>query len=76
LREIGLLAAGSGRYRGSREELVPLLTDPWCAMPLGLVVARLLRAPATAARFSETTVAAYSLTPQAIRRLRAWHDAA
>src|SRR6266436_2988822 len=66
LREIGLLAAGSGRYRGSREELVPLLTDPWCAIPLGVVVARLLRAPATAARFSETTVAAYSLTPQAI----------
>jgi hypothetical protein len=76
LREIGLLAAGSGRYRGSREELVPLLTDPWCAIPLGVVVARLLRAPATAARFSETTVAAYSLTPQAIHRLRGWHDAA
>jgi predicted ATP-grasp superfamily ATP-dependent carboligase len=75
LREIGLLAAGSGRYRGSREELVPLLTDPWCAIPLGVVVARLLRAPATAARFSETTVAAYSLTPQAIHRLRGWHDA-
>jgi predicted ATP-grasp superfamily ATP-dependent carboligase len=76
LREIGLLAAGSERYRGSREELVPLLTDPWCAIPLGVVVARLLGAPATAARFSETAVAAYSLTPQAIRRLRAWHDAA
>jgi hypothetical protein len=76
LREIGLLAAGSGRYRGSREELVPLLTDPWCAIPLGVVVARLLRSPETAARFSETTVAAYSLTPQAIHRLRAWHDAA
>jgi predicted ATP-grasp superfamily ATP-dependent carboligase len=76
LREIGLLAAGSGRYRGSREELVPLLTDPWCAIPLGAVVASLLGAPATAARFSETAVAAYSLTPQAIRRLRAWHDAA
>jgi len=27
------------------------------------VVARLLRSPQTAARFSETTVAAYSLTP-------------
>src|SRR6267378_4515681 len=76
LREIGLLAAGSGRYRGSREELVPVLTDPWCAIPLGVVVARLLRSPETAARFSETTVAAYSLTPQAILRLRAWHDAA
>jgi hypothetical protein len=76
LREIGLLALGLGRYRGSREELVPLLTDPWCAVPLGVVVARLLRAPETAARFSETTVAAYSLTAPAIRRLRAWHDAA
>jgi predicted ATP-grasp superfamily ATP-dependent carboligase len=76
LREIGLLATGSGRYRGSREELVPLLTDPWCAIPLGVVVARLLRTPEAAARFSETTVAAYSLTPSAIRRLREWHEAA
>ena len=76
LREIGLLASSSGRYQGSREELVPLVTDPWCAIPLGVVVTRLLRAPASAARFSETTVAAYSLTPSAIRRLREWHDAA
>jgi predicted ATP-grasp superfamily ATP-dependent carboligase len=76
LREIGLLASGSQRYRGSREELVPLLTDPWCAIPLGVVVARLLRRPQAAARFSSTTVAAYSLTPAAIHRLRAWHHAA
>ena len=76
LREIGLLAFGSGRYRGSREELVPLLTDPWCAIPLGVVVTRLLRNPAAAARFSDTTVAAYSLTPEAIHRLRAWRHAA
>jgi predicted ATP-grasp superfamily ATP-dependent carboligase len=76
LREIGLLAAGSQRYRGSREELVPLLTDPWCAIPLSVVVARLLRTPQAAARFSSTAVAAYSLTPAAIHRLRAWHHAA
>jgi predicted ATP-grasp superfamily ATP-dependent carboligase len=76
LREIVLLASGSQRYRGSREELVPLLTDPWCAIPLSVVVARLLRAPQAAARFSSTTVAAYSLTPAAIHRLRAWHHAA
>ncbi len=75
LREVGLLAIGSGRYRGSREELVPLLTDPWCAMPLSLVVTRLLRQPAAAAAFSETTVAAYSLTPQAVQRLRGWQTA-
>ena len=75
LREIGLLAFGSGRYRGSREELVPLLTDPCCVIPLGVVAMRLLRTPAAAARFSETTVAAYGLTPSAIRRLRAWRHA-
>jgi hypothetical protein len=67
-----LLAYGSGRYRSSREELVPLLTDPWCAIPLSVVVAGLLRAPAAAAQFSEATVAAYSLTPSAVQRLRAW----
>ena len=76
LREIALLAFSSGRYRGSREELVPLLTDPWCAIPLGVVIARLLRRPEAAARFSETTVAAYSLTAPAIHRLRAWQHAA
>jgi predicted ATP-grasp superfamily ATP-dependent carboligase len=76
LREIALLSFSSGRYRGSHEELVPLLTDPWCAIPLGVVVARLLRSPQAAARFSETTVAACSLTAPAIHRLRAWHHAA
>jgi predicted ATP-grasp superfamily ATP-dependent carboligase len=76
LREIALLATGAGRYRGAREELVPLKTDPWCAIPLGVVVARLLRRPEAAAQFSKTTVAAYSLTPAAIHRLRAWHHAA
>jgi predicted ATP-grasp superfamily ATP-dependent carboligase len=75
LREIGFLTGNSGRYRGAREELMPLATDPWCAIPLAFVVARLLRRPAVAARFSETAIAAYSLTPQAIHRLRAWHHA-
>jgi predicted ATP-grasp superfamily ATP-dependent carboligase len=76
LREVGLLVSGSGRYRGSREELVPLLTDPWCAIPLSVVLARLLRHPQAAAKFSSSTVTAYSLTPAAIHRLRAWHHAA
>jgi predicted ATP-grasp superfamily ATP-dependent carboligase len=72
LSEIALLTFGAGRYRGAREELLPLLTDPWCAVPLGMVTARLLRTPAAASRFSDTTVAAYSLTDPAIQRLRAW----
>jgi hypothetical protein len=48
------------------------VTDPWCAIPLAVVAARLLRSPKAAARLAETTIAAYSLTPQAIHRLRAW----
>src|SRR5437879_11383597 len=45
LAEIGLLASNSGRYRGTREELVPLWTDPWCIVPLAVVVTRLLLTP-------------------------------
>jgi hypothetical protein len=75
LREIGLLAGNSGRYQGTTEELVPLRTDPWCALPVAVVIAKLLRAPDAAARFSQTAVAAYSLTPSAIHRLRGWYHA-
>jgi len=72
LREIALLATGSGRYRGAREELVPLWSDPYCAIPLAVVIARLLHDPEAASQFTASTVAAYSLTPAAIHRLRAW----
>jgi predicted ATP-grasp superfamily ATP-dependent carboligase len=76
LKEIALLACYSGRYRGTREELVPLWTDPCCAIPLAVVVAKLMRAPSATASLSESTVAAYSLTPKAIHRLRAWQHSA
>ena len=55
---------------------MPPLTDPWCAIRLGVVMTRLLRTPQAATRFSQATLAAYSPTPQAIHRLRAWHHAA
>ena len=76
LGEIVLLAANSGRYRGTREELVPLWTDPYCAVPLAFVMAKLLYSPQAASRFNSSTVAAYSLTPAAIHRLRTWHQSA
>jgi predicted ATP-grasp superfamily ATP-dependent carboligase len=76
LLEVLRLTASAGRYRGTREELVPLWTDPWLVIPLAVVITGLLRAPKSAARFSETTVAAYSLTPKAIHRLRAWQHSA
>jgi predicted ATP-grasp superfamily ATP-dependent carboligase len=72
LREIAELTTGSGRYRGTREELVPLWSDPWCAVPLAVVVGRLMWRPGAAARFADSTVAAYSLTQAAVHRLHAW----
>jgi predicted ATP-grasp superfamily ATP-dependent carboligase len=76
LSEMILLASNAGRYRGTQEELVPLWTDPYCAIPLAVVAARLLCAPGAAAGLSASTVAAYSLTPQAIHRLHAWQHSA
>jgi glutathione synthase/RimK-type ligase-like ATP-grasp enzyme len=76
LVEAALLASSSGRYHGAREELVPMWTDPWCAVPLAVVMARLLRSPKAAALLSDTAVTDYSLTPAAIRRLRAWQHSA
>jgi predicted ATP-grasp superfamily ATP-dependent carboligase len=74
--EVLKLATSTGRYRGTHEELLPLWTDPWVVIPLAVVITRLLRAPDSTARFSQSAVAAYSLTPQAIRRLRAWQPSA
>jgi len=76
LNEMVLLACSSGRYRGTREELVPLWTDPYCLVPLAAVAISLLRAPDATARLSASTVAAYSLTAAAIHRLRAWQHSA
>jgi biotin carboxylase len=76
LLEIIKLSASGGRYRGAREELVPLWTDPPVVIPLAVVITKLLLAPENAARLTEATVAAYSLTPKAIHRLRAWQHSA
>lgn len=72
LRELTLLARGAGRYRGSVEELAPLATDPFCIVPLGVVLAKLLLSPASASDLSRHTIESYSLTPVAIERLRKW----
>jgi predicted ATP-grasp superfamily ATP-dependent carboligase len=76
LNEMVLLTRNAGRYRGTREELVPLWADPYCLVPLAVVAISLLRAPDAMAKLSESTVAAYSLTAQAIHRLRAWQHSA
>jgi hypothetical protein len=72
LRELILLARGSGRYRGSIEELVPLSTDPFCVIPLAVVLAKLLMSPTSSSQLSRHTIDTYSLSPIAIKRLREW----
>lgn len=62
----------TGRYRGSVEELVPLRSDPYCAVPLAVVLAKLMQSPQSSATLARQTVEAYSLTPAAIDRLRGW----
>ena len=70
--ELALLASNAGRYRGAIEELVPLAPDPLCVVPLAIVLGRLLTSPTSGSSLSNHAVAAYSLTPAAIARLRAW----
>lgn len=76
LAEIAQLATSAGRYRDSREELMPLRTDLCCAIPLAVVASQLLWNPQAAAQLAASTVAAYSLTPAAIHRLHAWQRSA
>ena len=71
LAELALLVCGSGRYRDAGEELTPLRTDPWSAVPFGLVAAKLLLNPASAGRMAAGTVRAYSLPATAVRHLHA-----
>ena len=76
LADMMQLATGAGRYRGTREELLPLWTDPYVAIPLTVVIGRLLLNPQSVARMSASTVAAYSLSPMAVQRLHAWQHLA
>src|SRR5437016_5825762 len=64
--ELALLVRGAGRYRGAIEELTPIHADPRCAIPFGLVAAKLLLDPASATRIAGGTV---RLQPD--RRVRA-----
>jgi hypothetical protein len=75
VRELALLARNSGRYRNALEELTPLRSDAWCALPLAFVAARLLGSPDAGARFSRNTGGGcLHLTPEALRRVRAWRS--
>jgi hypothetical protein len=70
LREALLLISGSGRYRGTIEELTPVRSDWRSAIPLIAVAIRLLISPTASARMRADTVSHYSLTSETIGRLQ------
>jgi len=72
LGEFALLASGAGRYRGAIEELLPLASDPYGLAPLAVVLGKLLLSPDSVSDLSRHTIGSYSLTPDAIVRLKTW----
>lgn len=68
-RELTHALARQGVYARSREDLTPVRQDPASVAPLGFVLAQLALTPHSAASIATGTVAAYSLTPAAMRLL-------
>ncbi len=69
LAQVGAALARRGPFSGGHEMLLPLGSDPLAAVPLLLVLTRLLARPSAAARIASRAVAAYSLGPEAVRAL-------
>jgi hypothetical protein len=66
LAEIGRALARRDRYRGSREQLTPILHDPPSLGALMFIVARLLASPGCATDLAGHAVSRYSITPESI----------
>ena len=69
LREVGRAIAGSGMYRGAHEGLTPVCHDPLSAVPVLVLLARLLANPGSAARISDKAVQRYAISPEAAARI-------
>ena len=69
LRTLSATAARQGVFAHSAEVLTPVIRDPPSLIPLLRVATALLARPASAAQISGRTIAAYSVTQQAITRL-------
>ena len=69
LAELARAVARVGKYRDSTEQLTPVLRDPPSAIPLFVVLARLLALPASASAISAQTVDRYAVPPESISRL-------
>ena len=69
LRECWRLAAGSGPYAGSSEELTPVRQDWISAVPLAITAALLLASPKAAVKLARGGFGAHLLDPGTIRMI-------
>ena len=60
---------GRGEFKGSAEQLTPVLRDPLSALPALLVCTRLLLSPDSANSMAAKVVSSYSVGPDAIAKL-------
>ena len=60
---------GRSEFKGSTEQLTPVLRDPLSALPALFVCARLLLSPAAANSMAARVVSSYSVGPDAIAKL-------
>jgi predicted ATP-grasp superfamily ATP-dependent carboligase len=69
LRELAAAATRRGWYQDSREELLPIHSDPATALPLAAITACLLISPRLWQRLAPTEAPAHALTPQGWQQL-------
>jgi predicted ATP-grasp superfamily ATP-dependent carboligase len=72
--EVVQAVRGRRVYSGSREDLTPILSDPFSLFPLSFVIVGLLFNPSIANRLAGQTVADYSLTPKAVQTIWSLED--
>ncbi len=71
LAQLGQALAHRGCYRGSAEQLTPVLRDPASTAPLVFVAAQALASPGQATAIARKAIDRYSITPETIDSLTA-----
>jgi hypothetical protein len=66
LAEFARALTRRGCYRGSREQLTPIIRDPPSFGPLAFVLARLIGSPARATELASHAIASYSVPPDSV----------
>lgn len=66
LAELGRALTRRGCYRGSTEQLTPIIRDPPSLGALAFVVGRLIASPVRATDLARRTISSYSITPESV----------